>query len=183
MIYSMPKAKSTTEGRAAANEETPASKRQTSLTAENRAESRRLKALFEEFQKRSKPRISQGKFGLDHGIGTQGFVWQCINGRIAMNVEHAVKWAEALGRSVEDFSPRLARELEERASAAHYASERAPLYISDPLERELIETFRKLSPKGQNQVLGNATRQLSSERNSNGPPPIRLVKSKSSWPA
>lgn len=66
----------------------------------------RLKALFSRHSK-----LSQEKFGETYGIGTQGAVWQYLEGRTPLNLRAALKFAEGLGCSPEEISPRLAAEL------------------------------------------------------------------------
>jgi phage repressor protein C with HTH and peptisase S24 domain len=70
------------------------------------AESAALKAAFEEHAK-----TSQERFGLEFEIGTQGMVWQYLNGHRPLNLSVALKFARGLGVSIERFSPRLAAEL------------------------------------------------------------------------
>jgi SOS-response transcriptional repressor LexA len=70
-------------------------------------EAEALKRLFDE---RSNGR-SQEAFGLELGIGTQGMVWQYLNGRRPLNVTAAAAFARGLGVAVSDFSKRLAVEL------------------------------------------------------------------------
>jgi SOS-response transcriptional repressor LexA len=70
------------------------------------AESAALKTLFEE-----RVQVSQEQFGLEHEIGSQGMVWQYLNGHRPLNLSVALKFARGLGVSVASFSPRLANEL------------------------------------------------------------------------
>lgn len=74
----------------------------------------RLKHLFE-----SKAQYSQDEFGRRFEIGTQGMVWQYLNGRRALNIKAASAFAKGLGISVDEFSPRLADEI--RLAASHVA--------------------------------------------------------------
>lgn len=66
----------------------------------------RLKALFKTHTK-----LSQMEFGQIYEIGTQGAVWQYLNGVTPLNLSAAIKFARGLGCSVGEFSPRLAAEL------------------------------------------------------------------------
>lgn len=70
-------------------------------------EAAKLKALYEE-RNVGPSKLSQGAFGAEHGIGSQGMVWQYLNGKSALNLEAALKFAQALKCEVADFSPRLA---------------------------------------------------------------------------
>jgi len=68
-------------------------------------EARALKKLFAE-----RSTLSQQAFGAEHGIGTQGMVWQYLNAGSPLNLGAAAKFARALGVEIRDFSPRLAEE-------------------------------------------------------------------------
>jgi SOS-response transcriptional repressor LexA len=82
-------------------------------------DARRLKRLFNEHAK-----MSQEKFGQAHGIGTQGAVWQYLEGRIPLNLSVALKFAEGLGCSLREISPHLADQLDKankaRQPPSHY---------------------------------------------------------------
>lgn len=71
-----------------------------------------LKRLFKE-----RVKVSQATFGAENDIGTQGMVWQYLNAGSPLNVKVAVKFAKAMGVDVAEFSPRLAKELGQIASA------------------------------------------------------------------
>jgi transcriptional regulator with XRE-family HTH domain len=66
----------------------------------------RLKRLFE-----SRSELSQLEFGSEFEIGSQGVVWQYLNGHIPLNLSAAIKFARGLGAAVKDFSPTLALQL------------------------------------------------------------------------
>lgn len=79
------------------------------LTDENREESARLKKLYEE----AKHGLSQADFGAAYGIGNQGAVWQCLNGKgMPISLKAARGFAKGLKCDIADFSPRLAAEAE-----------------------------------------------------------------------
>jgi SOS-response transcriptional repressor LexA len=82
-----------------------------------------LKELFEQVARGAG--VSQERFGLDHDIGSQGMVWQYLNGHRPLNLSVALKFAKGLRVSVADFSPRLAHELHlaGMATAAHAADD------------------------------------------------------------
>lgn len=87
------------------------------LTDENRAESVRLKALYE----KSTHGLSQAAFGDSFGIGSQGTVWQCLNGKgMPISLKAAQGFAAGLKCQISDFSPRLAKLAE---GIAHSVSE------------------------------------------------------------
>lgn len=73
-----------------------------------RDDARRLRGLWEA---RSSPKLSQAEFGAQFNIGSQGMVWQYLNGRRALNPKAAAGFAVGLKCQVSDFSPRLAREI------------------------------------------------------------------------
>lgn len=54
---------------------------------------------------------SQDSFGAENGIGSQGMVWQYLNGNRPLNLPAAIKFANGLGVRVSDFSPTLAHHL------------------------------------------------------------------------
>jgi SOS-response transcriptional repressor LexA len=67
--------------------------------------------------------VSQERFGLDHEIGSQGMVWQYLNGHRPLNLSVALKFAKGLRVPIEDFSPRLAAELQRAGMASAHASD------------------------------------------------------------
>lgn len=86
-----------------------------SLTAEQKADAARLKALFKAKQtefKRLGKSFSQETVGHECGW-TQGAVGHYLNGRSALNLEAAIKLANAIGVSVAEFSPSLGSKLAE----------------------------------------------------------------------
>ena len=66
----------------------------------------RLKSIYEE-----KVQINQREFGRQSKIGSQSMVWQYLNGRSALNLDAAVKFARALGVPVSAFSETLSSSL------------------------------------------------------------------------
>lgn len=78
----------------------------------HKEESAALKRLFTMHSK-----LSQAAFGAEYGLGTQGNVWQYLNAHSPLNAQAAVKFANGLGVSVREFSPRLADEIEGLSSA------------------------------------------------------------------
>lgn len=70
------------------------------------AEAALLKKLWE---KADHPeRGTQAEFGEKHGIGSQGLMWQLLNGKTPISLGAAKSFASGLGCNVADFSPRLA---------------------------------------------------------------------------
>jgi phage repressor protein C with HTH and peptisase S24 domain len=73
------------------------------------AESTALKMAFEE--RAHALGFSQERFGLELDIGSQGMVWQYLNGHRPLNLSVALKFSRGLGVPIASFSPRLADEL------------------------------------------------------------------------
>ena len=86
------------------------------------AEASALKSLFDDRTRDAK--ISQETFGAVNEIGTQGMVWQYLNGRAPLNLRVALKFSQGLGVPVSSFSPRLAAEL--AAAGENIAAEPRP---------------------------------------------------------
>lgn len=68
------------------------------------AEALALRALYE----KQDPTPTHGVFGKAHSIGTAGMVWQYLTGHRPLNIDVAIKFATALGTTLDAFSPRLA---------------------------------------------------------------------------
>lgn len=80
------------------------------LTDENRQESAKLKTLYSQ----APHKLTQAAFGEAYGIGNQGAVWQCLNGKgMPISLKAAQGFARGLNCQVADFSPRLAKEIEQ----------------------------------------------------------------------
>lgn len=86
-----------------------------SLTTEQLEDAKRLKALYE--SKKKERGITQYTIADELDI-TQGAVGHYLNGRNALNASVASSFAKMLGVSVSEFSPSLAREIEDMKSAA-----------------------------------------------------------------
>ena len=78
-------------------------------TPENTAEAESLKRLFTT----SGHGLSQAEFGARYEIGSQGAVWQYLNGKTVLNLKAAKGFASGLGCNVIDFSPRLAAKIDD----------------------------------------------------------------------
>lgn len=66
-----------------------------------------LKRLYEE-----RVQMSQAEFGAAFGLGTQGMVWQYLNGYTPLNYDAAAKFAKGLRCTISDFSPEMANAFE-----------------------------------------------------------------------
>jgi transcriptional regulator with XRE-family HTH domain len=86
--------------------------RRGTVTDENRAESARLRAIWESDAgiaiRRKAGCYSQGDFGEAYGIGNQAAVGFFLNGKTAISLKAALAFARGLGCRVEEFSERLA---------------------------------------------------------------------------
>ncbi|MBF5006878.1 helix-turn-helix transcriptional regulator [Diaphorobacter caeni] len=82
------------------------------LTDENREESKRLRAIWDERH----PRLSQAEFGEMYEIGSQAAVGHFLNGHSAISLKAAKGFARGLGCDIASFSERLARQASEIAS-------------------------------------------------------------------
>jgi hypothetical protein len=86
------------------------------VTEENMQESARLKKLWE--QRKRVHNLNQTDFGEKFGIGTQGAVWMCLNGRMAISFKAGIGFARGLRCDLAEFSPRLANMAGAVAAAA-----------------------------------------------------------------
>jgi hypothetical protein len=69
-------------------------------------DAQRLAALFKKHAS-----SSQADFGAEHGIGSQGMIWQYLSGHRPLNVDAATKFANGLAIKIDDFSPTLAQQI------------------------------------------------------------------------
>lgn len=114
------------------------------VTDENRAEARRLRAIWDAAKARGAV-SSQEKFGADYGIGGQAAVWQFLSGKTPLSAKAAAGFAEGLGCKVADFSPRLASLLRETETAG-----------LRPEEQALLDSYRSLGELQRAQLLAFA---------------------------
>lgn len=84
------------------------------VTHENLKEAKRLKALWE----RSDHGLTQAEFGAKWGIGKQATVSQFLNGVTPLSLRAALGFAQGLGCSISEFTPRLAAGITGLAKAA-----------------------------------------------------------------
>lgn len=102
------------------------------LTAEQQADADRLKAIFT-----ARAKVSQAIFAAENDLTSQVLVWQYLSGHRPLNLRAAKKFATGLGVAVADFSPSLAKEIEQLAD----------LPADDPEVTRFIEPLRKLTPE------------------------------------
>jgi hypothetical protein len=127
------------------------------------ADARNLRRLFEartETVTEGKL-ISQMEFGAKYGLGSQGMVWQYLNGHRPLNIKAAVAFAKGLGVKVSDFSATLAAQIDDASKLeqdkpnlqlAASADERQLQWISS-LEAKLLSAFRSCSHVQQQALL------------------------------
>lgn len=65
------------------------------------------------FQERLPDGMTQEEFGELYSIGSQGMVWQYLNGWTPLNIEAAAKFAKGLNCTIADISPEMASEIKE----------------------------------------------------------------------
>jgi SOS-response transcriptional repressor LexA len=121
---------------------TPANKgREEIPTSTVEMESHALKSAFEQHVK-----ISQERFGLEHDIGSQGMVWQYLNGHRPLNLRVALKFASGMGVPLRSFSPRLAAELERLGTSAANVAALDTLKIVRATRIPVTGVLRESSP-------------------------------------
>jgi transcriptional regulator with XRE-family HTH domain len=133
------------------------SSRKAKVTDEHRREAVRLKELFQTHQLTQMQlgrRVTQGSFGADYEIGSQGLVTQYLNGIIPLNLPVAVAFAKGIGCKVADFSPRLASEQADLAGKAPAAKTSLQSVLElTPIEQQLLGLYRDLKPEHQDEVI------------------------------
>lgn len=102
-------------------------------------DAKRLKALFVE-----RAGVSQERFAALHEMGGQAVVWQYLNGKIALNLQAAAKFARGLNCAVEEFSPRLAALLPSAGAKPEDLPPRVEL---------IVELVKLLTPEQQGELL------------------------------
>lgn len=143
--------------------------RPATITPEHLEEAQRLRELWEKHQleliDKKEPRLTQGQFGLDYELGSQGAVWQFLQGRTPLSLKAARGFARGLGCRIEDFSPRLAKQV---SDLAPYVDDQGlDLARLTRNEFQLIQLYRGLDIGGQRALDGLANR-LYSEKRSDG---------------
>lgn len=100
----------------------------------------RLRRLWEEFHTRTK--MSQSQFGAKFDIGTQGAVWQYLQGERALNLRAAIRFAKGLGVFVSDISPTLAAELPDALQSPLQGLEQLARDLPDDSGQEVLDFIR-----------------------------------------
>jgi hypothetical protein len=105
--------------------------------------------------------ISQMEFGAKYGIGSQGMVWQYLNGHRPLNIKAAVAFAKGLDVKVSDFSATLAAQIDDASKLEHDkpalqlapSSDEQQLQWVSSLEARLLSAFRSCSHAQQQGLL------------------------------
>lgn len=130
------------------------------LNARQREDAARLRALYRAWRDRIAKaqgrRPSQEEAAATLGFG-QSALSQYLLGRIPLNLESAVRFAQLLGCSVSEFSPTLADRLVACAQAAGSAVARAPEApkLTTRSALELIAERMKSLSEGERKAVGN----------------------------
>jgi len=80
------------------------------LTLEQKQDAKRLRAVYDE--RKNRLGLSQEKLADEFGFSVQSAVSQYLTGKIPLNIEISVKFAERLRCRVSDFSPSMQREID-----------------------------------------------------------------------
>lgn len=75
------------------------------------AEARHLAELYRE----RNGGLTQEKFGAEYGIGTQGMVWQLLNGERPLSLKSAVGFARGLNVPLDEISPTIVEQVKDAA--------------------------------------------------------------------
>lgn len=122
-------------------------KKSASAPAWQLEEAAALKKLFEE-----RTELTQEEFGAKFEIGSQGMIWQYLNGHRPLNIGAATGFAIGLGAAISDFCPRLAAEVERAYRVAVSSSTPAPSSANgdhcSPSAAALIEAIAEADRQG-----------------------------------
>lgn len=119
-----------------------ANKKNKPLKPWQKEDAKHLKKIFEQ----KVDGLNQEDFGARYGLGSQGNVWQYLNGRISLNQWAAIKFAYGLRCAVSEFSPTLAAEI------AEIAPELAKPFMDDK-EAALLLDYRSANDVGQQSII------------------------------
>lgn len=115
----------------------PGTSRKSIVEPEHLEEAERLQELWNAH----KPRPSQAEFGERFDIGSQGAVWQFLNGKSPLSMKAARGFAKGLHCSIADFSPRLAKQaLEANSLATRHGDRTLELEVAASSARASIES-------------------------------------------
>ncbi|BET09408.1 hypothetical protein [Pandoraea sputorum] len=89
--------------------------------------------------------LSQAEFGARYEIGSQGMVWQYLNGHRPLNIGAATAFAIGLGVKIPAFSPRLAADIQRAYAMVQEGEEHR---LSEAASK-VIDAVRKLDVAGE----------------------------------
>jgi hypothetical protein len=120
------------------------------VSDENQEEAARLREIWDRTYEERKVRgiHSQAAFGTEFGIGNQAAVGFFLSGKTALSKKAALGFARGLRCSVGDFSPRLAKEMEQFALLTRAEAEHLAAKYPEPLVKAFLlsEPFRPERP-------------------------------------
>ena len=140
------------------------------LTAEQLEEASKLRALFESWQddqRKAGLKASQEAAAEQLGFN-QSALNQYLAGKIPLNIDAAIKFAELLGCAVSDFSPSVVEQVQKYSVAVGATSTGAPVRLVEPSRApplieeglkaiaELSAIFLRISPEEREDVLNLA---------------------------
>lgn len=73
-------------------------------------DARRLRELYKAKVRDAEVKLNQTEFGENYKIGTQGMVWQFLNGRTPLHLVAAAKFANGMQCHLDEISPTLAQQ-------------------------------------------------------------------------
>ncbi len=94
------------------------------------------KRLYRLWNERRPKGMTQEKFGIEFGMGTQGNVNLYLMGKAKLNLHAVGEFAKVLGVKIDDISPMLADQV--RELHAHCDAARNDAYEMTPAIREFI---------------------------------------------
>ena len=112
------------------------------LTPEQKADAERLMAIF-----KRQSGLTQAVLADDLGFSTQSAVSQYLNGRVPLNVEVAIKFAERFNCLVSDCSPSIQREIDRISLYSATNEGKASLDFREPSAQPYIPHERTIKSK------------------------------------
>lgn len=121
----------------------------------------RLRAIWLAFKARQPKasRLSESSFGEQMEIGSQGMVWQYLNGHTPLNIDAAEKFARGLECNISDFSQTLSRRIARAAGVAL-----SQLDEPDPKAHEIMILMEGMSQESLTGLLGVARALVKKDR-------------------
>jgi hypothetical protein len=125
-------------------------------------DAKRLKALWLATVE-SDDKASQEAFAAQHGIGTQGAMWQFLNGYTPLNIFAAAKFARGLNCKIDAFSPTLATLARDLIPTVE-REEKSPIEELSPEKRDLLEGYEHAPQPAKDVLLVGARQYLKKRR-------------------